>query len=352
MPAKTKSQKTNTAKNKKKARKPTKRQVERNLDRILAEREAVQPKRQRHLRCDHCWDKFRDDDLVLVWGEWRCLKCRRLWYVFTVHPDFNENAVAKDVRRRAAINDVPILEVFVPKKLVEEYGKTTWRVWRDEQSRKDGWKVPEDLDDRQTLAEEYGMLGFITAETEEQARNYARRKWPNDFQRVVELHKAGGKPRLVARPKYKGYVAFKAEYTDDVHHLVHGTKGVLGVLPAKIGLRGFRFPRKEPRQKVKPKPWEIELWEKWTPTPMDSPEEVEQMLAEKEEVKNTPRKAEYKFAPGEQVRIVNGQWQGLVGTVQEVSHENPVKFVVEIVTLGRTFRSKHEGWQLTKHEEN
>lgn len=310
--------------------------------------EVPKPRPQKH-RCERCNLKFYEEDLVdVAEGQW-CRSCNVRWYGVAISPEANPETVARNIRRKAKIDDVDELkEVLVPRKLVQEYSKTTWRVWRDVEAQKNGWRIPEHEDRPEVLAE-MGLLGFITAETAQEAHDYARRKFPNDFDRIVELHNNGGKPRLVARPKFPGYLIFRAEYTFDVHSLIHRTGDVIGVLPVMPNpYNGFKYPRKEPKQRRKPQKWELEAVEEWSPTPLDSAEEVEKLLEEKQIVKNTPRKVEFKFPVGTRVQIINGPYKDVIATVDAVSQENPPKVVLAFEVLGRKVTTKAETWQVLK----
>lgn len=312
--------------------------------------------REQKFRCESCIKLTPESDLKMMWGELRCSKCRVFWYAVAVVPDVHEEDAARDIRHAMRTRGIPG-EVLVPRHLVGEYTKTSWRVWRNEKAMKEAWKIPESEKDRDVLREHFGLLGIVTADDVEQAKDYARYKFPNEFDRVVEAHSPGGKPKLVARVKFEGYILVRCEYTDDMHHIMHGTSEKRGGLKTSLGMlpicpnpyNGFRYPRKEPKQRRKPQLWELEAQDEWQPCALDTKEEVEALLEEKLKIKNTPRKLECRFPVGSEVKIVNGQWQDVRGKVE--SHTADMKFVVAFEVFGRKVRTAPlDGWQLVPQE--
>lgn len=275
--------------------------------------EEVRPRLRRY-KCEKCKRLTREDRLKCVSGESRCEECRCLWYAVAVLPLTSEERAAKEIRRNAAINglDGLIRQVLVPRVLSQEVGKTTWIVWPNEETKENTDSDPD------------YALGYVTAESEGDARDYARRKWPNEFDRVVELHHAGGKPRLTGRPKFPGYLIVRMEMTFDTLELVRKSRGVLGILPLGVSE------------------------EDWVPVALDSEKEVEHLLAEQKTFKQTPRKPEPKFREGDKVRVINGDFKGVEGVVVGMSQEDDPKVIVNITVLGRTVPSKFVWWQCLK----
>ena len=310
--------------------------------------------REPKLRCHNCLHLTPESDLRWLYGDLRCSDCRVFWYVATVHPEVHEETAARNLRQRAKEKGITALkEVVVPRTLVIEVTKTTWRVWRDEKARKNGWKIPDDERDPEVL-KEFGLLGVIAADTEDEARDAARYRFPNDFDRVVEPHNEGGKPRPVRRVKFPGYIIIRCEYTDDVHLMIEGLrgKGIMGLLPPRPGLLKFRYPKKQPRVRVNPTLDDIKSHAFWSPTPMDTQAEVESLLAEKAALKALPKAKtpEASFPENTRVKIVGGQWKDTCGVVKGVkrTEEEGSKFVVEIPVFGRPICVNVEPWQIIK----
>jgi transcription antitermination factor NusG len=305
------------------------------------------PPRREKARCENCIKLTFEDQLREMYGEHRCPECRTFWYAVAVSPDVHEDITARKLRR-AAKNLPEFKEVLVPRRASTEFTKTTFRVWEDEKAKKNGWRIPEGERDPEVLRS-FGLLGIVAADSFDEARDAARRKYPNDFDRVVEPHGPGGKPRVLRRIKFPGYVLVRCEYTDDVHHALHSTSGVFGALPlCPNPHNGFVYPRKEPKRRRKPQLWELEVQEEWSPTPLDTQAEVEALLQEKEDLKKLNKPAEVQFPTGQEVRVVNGQWENAVGVVDSYVNGGTPKYKVAFNVLGRKVLSEFEGWMLVK----
>jgi transcriptional antiterminator NusG len=94
--------------------------------------------------------------------------------------------------------------------------------------------------------------------------------------------KANGKKKLVERKKFPCYVFLKMIYSNDIWYLVTNTRGVTGF----VGPQGRPLPLTD--------------------------EEVKKLHLEKREV------TEVNFEVGESVKIVDGSFEGFVGTVDSI----------------------------------
>ncbi len=119
---------------------------------------------------------------------------------------------------------------------------------------------------------------------------------------IVEMKK--GQKRTSERKFFPGYVLVQMEMDDDTWHLVKSVPKVSGF----IGGSGAK------------------------PTPI-SDKEAEAILQQVKEGVEKPR-PKFSFAPGEQVRVIDGPFQDFNGTVEDVNYEKN-KLRVSVSIFGR-----------------
>jgi transcriptional antiterminator NusG len=141
---------------------------------------------------------------------------------------------------------------------------------------------------------------------------------------------------------FPGYLIVHMHYNSDVHTLFESLerRGVYGLLPLKPRLDGFRFPRKEPKQKTPPKPWEIEVHEEWMPTALQSEEAALLLLRSKEKkVKMRPIDIECPFNIGDKVRVREGNFKDFEGEVRKTERcQDGWTVAVWVKIMGREVR--------------
>jgi transcription antitermination factor NusG len=135
--------------------------------------------------------------------------------------------------------------------------------------------------------------------------------------------------------------------TEQMHHFLMSTRGVLGVLPLKPALFGRRYARKEPPAIRKPKAWEKEKAEAWRPTAMATYEAARLLISQAvgEKAKDAP----LDFGVGDRVVITDGPFKTMVGPVLEITGEGKSrKAKVSVSMWGRPLEVDVEHWQCKK----
>ncbi len=119
---------------------------------------------------------------------------------------------------------------------------------------------------------------------------------------IVELKR--GQKRTSERKFFPGYVLVNMEMDDDTWHLVKGVPKVSGFIGGTSA----------------------------KPTPI-SDKEAENILEQVREGGEKPR-PKFSFAPGEQVRVIDGPFQDFNGTVEDVNYDKN-KLRVSVSIFGR-----------------
>lgn len=145
----------------------------------------------------------------------------------------------------------------------------------------------------------------------------------------VVTERRDGVPVRVRRKAFPGYLLVQMIYTPDLHHLIAGVRGVWGLLPLKPVLRGFRYPRGEPKQGTPARRQDVAAHEAWRPTSVASEELAMALIRNQAARKKTPPPAA--FAPGTPVRFVSGVWADRTGVVRKAAGD---KVVVGVPMLG------------------
>jgi transcriptional antiterminator NusG len=156
-----------------------------------------------------------------------------------------------------------------------------------------------------------------------------------------------GKAKVTNELSYPGYVIVECRWSEQMHHFLMSTRGVLGVLPLKPALFGRRYARKEPPAIRKPKAWEKEKAEAWRPTAMATYEAARLLISQAvgEKAKDAP----LDFGVGDRVVITDGPFKTMVGPVLEITGEGKSrKAKVSVSMWGRPLEVDVEHWQCKK----
>ena len=160
--------------------------------------------------------------------------------------------------------------------------------------------------------------------------------------REVEARAKDGKPVMVEKIKYDGYIFLNMEWCDEVRDLVDKAKYTFGLLPHRPN-----EPKLPPnKQPSKAQIQEFERWVNWEPTGLDSTEAA-RLLLEQQSVfkKKVPPPA--KYSTGELVRIVdkNSAFAKLEGKIV-VGDDDSLNIYVTI--LGKEMPVTVEPWQIER----
>ena len=117
---------------------------------------------------------------------------------------------------------------------------------------------------------------------------------------------SGGKKVSKERPFFPGYVMIEANLDGEMLHIIKGIPGVVGFLSDRPG---------------------------GDPVPLRK-SEVNRMLGKVDEMAEMPEAVIIPFASGEPVKVIDGPFNGLEGTVEEVNSEKR-KLKVEVKIFGR-----------------
>lgn len=147
------------------------------------------------------------------------------------------------------------------------------------------------------------------------------------------------------RKSFPGYLIVHMHYNSDTHTLIERMEnfGVYGLLPLRPKDDGFKYPRKEPKQKRKMEDWEKEVIEEWQPTALVSEEAARLLIMKK--VKNKARREVVKdpcpVAIDDQVKIQGGSiFEGCTGVIKAIRETQDDYFLtVELVLMGRRTRT-------------
>jgi transcriptional antiterminator NusG len=158
-----------------------------------------------------------------------------------------------------------------------------------------------------------------------------------------------GKLRRLKRKAWEGYVLVKMVADGDTIHLVQGTKDVLGILPLKPTLKGYRYPKKEPKQARPVRRQDVEEHETWFPVPLTDTEieTTMAMIAASREPDPEPTESEV----GNKVNVTNPEsmWEGQTGVVTKVLGDQ--EYEVTFTVLGSPTKAKLNYIDLALQEE-
>lgn len=283
-------------------------------------------------RCERCYNLFSEDSMMKVaTTEHVCLKCARRWYVIAVEPGEDDRAKREIYRlaRRKGLAHL-IDQILIPKQKEAETTKTTWEVALP------SVKIPYNA-----------LLGYVTAETESEAKDKARSKFPDDYDRIVTKVKEGGKLRVLSRKYLNGYLLMHGLYTEKLYDLMYALrgKGVLGLLPHRPRPKAPRDPNNPTIQEEK----DIQDAERWYPTPLNTEEEALALIREQERKGEVKPSTNGKYAVGDEVVVVNGGFRGSKGKVKEFGGtKSDPKVTVTLQIIGRPVDNVFSQWQIAK----
>lgn len=304
----------------------------------------------RRVRCEECL-KLKDPSVIEeIDGAMVCKVCKHTaraevtkvskaagmkWYAVAVAA-MREVRARKEVLKRARERGLAhkVGRILIPTHVEVLTRGATYEVWSSDEADPEAKK-----------------LGFISGpDTVGDALFEAILKWPNEATLEVRSIKKAG--RVVARNKrsFPGTLIVQCEYDADLFHLIDGVPQVFGILPLRPTLKGYRYPRKEPRQARKPQKWELEANQFWRPVPLE-PEEAKAMLdgvaRSRKPVKEQVPELDY--GPGDRVRIVGGLFKGSGGNVVKVGGKATEPDVTVVVSvMGREVEVEAKHWYVKR----
>ncbi len=152
--------------------------------------------------------------------------------------------------------------------------------------------------------------------------------------------KGDGKPIMVRRVKFEGYLFVQMVYCPETADLIREHKYQFGLLPVR--------PEKPAMPKTKEpsaaQQDEYDRWLAWKPTALDT-REAAYLLLEQIRVEKIKPPATPKFRAGDEVRVIDRQscWFNLTGLVA-VAADNAL--TVEVPFMGTVQRVGVEAWQI------
>jgi len=141
-------------------------------------------------------------------------------------------------------------------------------------------------------------------------------------ERVTEVK--SGKKKTIVRKLYPGYIFLEAVIYDEERRLLEKTWAFFKSTPGIIGFIGGDRP---------------------VPVPLSEVESIQNQMEEKRD-RVKPRVS---FDPGENVKITDGPFVGLLGIVEEVDPDKG-KLKVSVTIFGRTTPVELEYWQVERSE--
>lgn len=281
-------------------------------------------------RCESCYEWKRDGDLEVRGNDLICAKCRRSrFYVLAVEPG-EETRVVTNLKKAFRLGGLGHLlgKVVVPREFRAKLTKDKYAVY----GRNGDGKVVHVEYDNPWEPTKPRLKGYVYHENADDALWEAKQRFGDEYDvSHVELEKAGGAKKVQRAVSYRGYVIVQMDATPDAVLAAQKVRGVWGLLPMKPTLTGVRYAKGEPPMKTKPKKWEQEKHEEWSPTPLDS-EEAAMLLIQTEGLKLPPPDLKPAFQVGDRVRVGGGGFKGASGRVTEVAGDQ-VK--VEFEVIGR-----------------
>ena len=141
-----------------------------------------------------------------------------------------------------------------------------------------------------------------------------------------------GKAVRLKRKAWEGYVLVRMVATPDTIHLVQGVRDVIGLLPLKPTLKGYRYPKKEPKQARPVRKQDIDQHERWFPEPLDGDgeETLRKLVAAAAEP--DPEVAEYELGDPVEPAETGTMFDGMVGIVTKVLGDQ--EYEVEFRVMG------------------
>lgn len=155
---------------------------------------------------------------------------------------------------------------------------------------------------------------------------------------VRQARKEDGKPIIVNKKRFPGYLIVKAVHTDDTFVLINSVRGVLGYLPH----RDQSFLTKEEFAKLKAS------GELNRPVALSNQEAAYAVLTAKK-ITTAEMYPEPEFKPGEAVKCIHGIFKNQPGTI--VKHLNGDDYQVEFRVLGVPTKADCSKWQIEKIKE-
>lgn len=158
-----------------------------------------------------------------------------------------------------------------------------------------------------------------------------------------------GKVVRLKRKAWEGYVLVKMVATPDTVHLVQGVRDVLGILPLKPTLKGYRYPKKEPKQARPVRKQDVEEHERWWPQPLSDLEEATLMKMVAAVTEPDPEVAEYVVGDPVEPHDTGTMFDGQVGLVKQVLGDQ--EYEVEFRVMGMPTTHTYNYIDLTLRED-
>lgn len=141
--------------------------------------------------------------------------------------------------------------------------------------------------------------------------------------RHLEPRVVSGQNKLFRVKSFPGYLLIRMEWNDDVHVLVHGIRGVMGVLPL-----GGRDEKDEDGNPIK-----------WVPCAAETKEIAilqiqHKASAKKPKGESQPKPRVPRFSIGDEIEIISGMWKGQEAKIVQVDEEKQT-VKIPIVMLGK-----------------